>query len=76
MRTWRIRPIYTAIIEHLERAGSLTQDELMKALRETYGDLSVQELNKALMKMEIEGLIRVSQLARGKMMVELVGRED
>jgi len=47
----------------------------MKALRETYGDLSVQELNKALMKMEIEGLIRVSQLARGKMMVELVGRE-
>lgn len=76
MRTWRIRPIYTAIIEQLERTGSLTRDELMKTLRETYGDLSVQELNKALMKMEIEGLIRVSQLARGKMMVELVGRED
>ena len=76
MKTWKIRPLYTSIIEELEREGSLTDEELLKTLRQVYGDLTLSELNKALMKMEIEGMVQVSYLARGKRMVELVRREE
>jgi len=70
---WGARPVYTAIIELLEKKkGTLTDLELLKALKDTYGDLSQSAFQKALMKLEIEGLIHVSSLTKTKKCVELI----
>lgn len=67
------RPVYTAIIELLEKKkGALTDVELLKALKESYGDLNLGSFYKALMKLEIEGLIHVSSLPKTKKSIELL----
>ncbi len=41
-------------------------------VKEAYGDLGFNAFNKELMRLEIEGIIHVSALARGKRRVELL----
>ncbi len=70
---WGARPVYTAIIELLEKKqGASTDSELFKALKDMYGDLSLSEFHKALMKLEIGGLVHVSSLTKTKKRVELL----
>jgi transcription initiation factor IIE alpha subunit len=59
------------IVEILEKKGSLTDVELLEALKSIYKDLSINELNKTLMRMEITGLISVSSLTKGRRLVQL-----
>jgi len=67
------RLIKTAIVEILEkRQGTSTNDEILKALRETGGDFSETELNTAMMRLDVTGIIRVSTLTKAKKRVELV----
>lgn len=73
-RLWSPRPLHLAIVELLKKEGTLTDAELLKDLKESFGELSPRELNRALMKLEISGLIRVSRLMKGKRSVELAER--
>lgn len=75
-KIWRSQPLYIAILEILEKKGSIVDVELLEMLKSTsgYKDISFNELNKALMKMEIAGLILVSSLTKGKRLVQLVKR--
>jgi len=75
IKTWRSHPLDIAVIETLERKGPLTDVELYDLLKESYEDIGFGNLNKTLMKMEIEGKVYVSTLARGKRRVELVRKE-
>jgi transcription initiation factor IIE alpha subunit len=59
------------IVEILEKKGSLTDVDLLEALKSIYKDLSINELNKTLMRMEITGLISVSSLTKGRRLVQL-----
>jgi len=69
---WRTHPLPTLVVEMLEKkGGALTDTELLELLRETYNDLGTESLNKTLFKLEVSGLIYVSNLARGKRRVEL-----
>ncbi|HUV34708.1 MAG TPA: hypothetical protein VMW22_07225 [Candidatus Desulfaltia sp.] len=61
----------TTIIEQLERSGALKFDELLKQVLKRHEGLSEGELNIMLMKMEIQGLIRVYRIPRGKRRIEL-----
>ena len=61
----------TTIIEQLERSGPLKFDELLKQVQKRHEGLSEGELNIMLMKMEIQGLIRVYRIPRGKRRIEL-----
>jgi len=61
----------TTIIEQLERSGALKFDELLKQVQKRHEGLSEGELNIMLMKMEIQGLIRVYRIPRGKRRIEL-----
>lgn len=72
-RTWKIQPLHMAIVEILEKKGSLTDVDLLEALKSTsqFKDLSFNELNKTLMRMEIAGLISVSSFTRGRRLVQL-----
>jgi len=71
LRTWRVRPLYSLIIEVLKRNGRMTDDKLLDHVRAFYPDISMVELNKALMTLEMNGFIYVVSYARGKKQVEL-----
>ena len=63
-------------MEFLESKGALTDDELFDLLRAAYGDVGFSELNRVLLRLEIEGRIRVSSSVRGKRRVELREEKD
>ncbi len=68
---WRPHPLHTTVIDLLSHKGAMTDTELLKLVRETIGDVSSSELNRVLLKLELNGLIYVSSLARGERRVEL-----
>ncbi|MCX8170800.1 MAG: hypothetical protein N3E47_02330 [Candidatus Bathyarchaeota archaeon] len=76
MKTWKVQPLPVAIIEVLEKKGSLSDVELLETLKSSsaYKDLSFNELNKVLMRMEIAGIILVSSLTKGRRLVQLAGK--
>ena len=76
VKTWKPHPLYTAIVEILERKGPLTDVELYDLLKESYEGIGFGNLNKTLMRMEIEGKIYVSALTKGKRRVELIERKE
>ena len=75
-RTWYPHPLDLTIVEVLEKKGAMTDDELFDVLRETHEDLGFGALNKTLMKMEVQGMIYVSSLTKGKRRVELTKRKE
>jgi len=76
IKTWEPHPLYTAIVEILERKGPLTDVELYDLVKESYEGIGFGNLNKTLMRMEIEGKIYVSALTKGKRRVELIERKE
>jgi len=76
IKTWKPHPLYTTIVEILERKGPLTDVELYDLLKESYEGMGFGDLNATLMKMEIEGKIYVSALTKGKRRVELIKRKE
>ena len=71
MKTWKPHPLYTQIMETLERKGPMTDAELFDILKATNEGVGFNELNKTLMRMEIEGRVYVSARTKGKRRVEL-----
>jgi len=76
VRTWYPHPLDLTIVEVLEKKGAMTDEELFNVLRETHEDLGFGVLNKTLMKMEVQGMVYVSSLTKGKRRVELVKRKE
>ena len=72
MKTWKSRPLYTQIKEFLDRKGPMTDVELFDLVKGTHEGVGFSELNKTLMRMEIEGSIHVSTQTKGKRRIELV----
>ncbi len=44
-------------------------------MKDSYGDISFRELNKAILKLEVTGIVNVSRLMKGKRQVELVNKD-
>jgi transcription initiation factor IIE alpha subunit len=59
------------VLDVIGRKGPLTDDELLRELRNGKEDLSFRELNRILLKLEVTGLIRVSRQMKGKRRVEV-----
>jgi Fe2+ or Zn2+ uptake regulation protein len=55
-----------------KKRGAVTDEELCKAIKGSQNDLNIRTLNKTLMKLEINGLIRVFDLTKNKRRIELV----
>jgi hypothetical protein len=55
----------------LERKGPLTDVELYELIKESHGEAGFGDLNKTLMRLEIQGKVYVSTRTKGKRMVEL-----
>ena len=73
-RTWDPHPLSLSIVETLQKKGALTDIDLLGEMKDMYGDLSFRDLNSALFKLEVTGIIRVSRLMKGKRQVELINR--
>ncbi len=71
-RVWGPKPLQLSVLDVIERKGPLTDDELLKEIRNGKEDLSFRELNGILMRLEVNGLVRVSRQMKGKRRVELV----
>jgi hypothetical protein len=73
-KVWSPRPMPLAIVEVLERKGGMTDVALLKELEDNFGEVSFRELNRDLMVLEMQGVLRVSRLMKGKRQVELTGK--
>jgi len=71
LRSWRVKPLHALIMELLERNGRMTDDKLLAQVRDIYPDVSVVELNKALMTLEMYGFIYVVPYMRGRKQIEV-----
>ena len=70
---WPVVPLQTLIVESLSRANNaMFDDELQRAIQITYGDLTRRELNKALMRLELNGRIHVTAVTKQRRRVELM----
>ncbi len=68
---WDVQPLHTALVEALvKRSGNSTDTELLGDLKKSYGEVSLRELNKTLMRLEVDGVIHVSSLTKNMKRVE------
>lgn len=65
-----------AVVEVLQRKGPFADDDLLDELKDNYGELSFRELNSALLKLELNGVLRVTRLMKAKRRVELVAAKQ
>jgi hypothetical protein len=63
-----------AILEVLEKKGSMSDIDLQKEVKSIFGEVNFRELNRELMKLEMAGMLWVSRLGKGKRLVELTGK--
>jgi DNA-binding PadR family transcriptional regulator len=60
------------IVEALGRSGAQEFDELLKQVQKYQSGINETEFSKILMEMEVQGLVRVTRMTRGKKRIELV----
>lgn len=70
-KVWGPRPLQLFVLDLIGRKGPLTDDELLREIRNGKEDLSFRELNRILLKLEVNGLVRVSRQMKGKRRVEI-----
>jgi DNA-binding PadR family transcriptional regulator len=75
-KVWGPRPLQLYVLDVIGRKGPLTDDELLREIRNGKEDLSFRELNRILMKLEVNGIIRVSRQMKGKRRVELAEQRN
>ena len=63
--------VSSAIIETLERSGALQFDELYGRVSRLHSEISESNFQDFLMELEIKGLIRVYDMARGIRRIEI-----
>jgi hypothetical protein len=63
-------------VETLERKGPLTDVELYELIKESHGEAGFGDLNKTLMRLEIQGKLYVSTRTKGKRRVELTETKE
>jgi hypothetical protein len=63
-------------VETLEKKGPLTDVELYELIKESHGEAGFGDLNKTLMRLEIQGKLYVSTRTKGKRRVELTETKE
>jgi DNA-binding PadR family transcriptional regulator len=71
---WNPLPLRSLIVSIVrKRRGVILDDELKRALKKELGsEPSEGELNRALMQLEINGLVHVSQITKTKRRIEVI----
>ena len=70
---WRPFPLTFSIMNIVERReGVLLEDDLTRLLENDIGEFSKRELNRALMKLEIKGLIHVQSIKKNQRVIKRI----
>ena len=69
-KIWRLIPLHQKIMETLRQLGSCTDEELLKALDKEGENVSPETLSRALLQLEVRGLIRVLSAPKGRRKIE------
>lgn len=70
---WRPFPLTFSIMNIVERReGILLEDDLIRLLESDVGEFSKRELNEALMKLEVEGLIVVQTIKKNQRVIKRI----
>jgi|Deesub1362B_J571_1020462.scaffolds.fasta_scaffold11100_3 Fe2+ or Zn2+ uptake regulation protein len=72
---WNLTPIKVLILQIVKKHQVLLDSDLERQLQKYVKNLSPTELNKALLQLEIEGLIHVSQITKTKRKIEIITPE-
>lgn len=71
-KVWKPTPLQHRIIEILNASnGSCEEPDLLRILKKEGRDISVNDLNKVLLQLEIQGYITVYTVGKGKRKIEL-----
>ncbi len=74
---WRPFPLTFAIMNIVERReGVLLENDLIRLLESDVGEFSERELNRALMKLEIKGLIHVQVIKKNQRVIKRISPEQ
>ena len=65
-------PLRNIVLEKIKEVGNLSDNELINNLEKDGVQITVADLNKTLLDLEIFGLVRVSWLTKDKQRIELV----
>jgi arginine repressor len=65
-------PLRNIVLEKIKEVGNLSDNELVSNLEKDGVQITVSDLNKTLLDLEIFGLVRVSWLTKDKRRIELV----
>jgi len=68
------RLVTANIVEALDRSGALKFKELFKIIKKMHNDVEEHSFEENLMVMELQGLIRVYTITKGKRRIELARR--
>jgi Fe2+ or Zn2+ uptake regulation protein len=72
-KVWNALPLRNVILTILAKHQGVILDNEMEAIIEKeYGELSQSAINKALMDLEINGVIHVSRITKTKRRVEVI----
>ena len=63
--------IPSTVVEALGKSGAQEFDDLLKQVQKYQSDINENDFSKILMEMEIQGLVRVTRMAKGKRRIEL-----
>ncbi|MHA1135439.1 MAG: hypothetical protein ACTSSE_03045 [Candidatus Thorarchaeota archaeon] len=74
MTPWNAVPLTNMVVQIVKkRRGVILDDELIRALKKELGtEPSDAELNSALLQLEINGLVHVSQITKTKRRIEVI----
>jgi hypothetical protein len=74
MAPWNALPMTNLVVSIIQkRHGVILDDELIRALKKELGvEPSEAELNAALLQLEINGLVHVSQITKTKRRIEVI----
>jgi arginine repressor len=65
-------PLRNIVLEKIKEVANLSDNELVSNLEKDGVQITVADLNKTLLDLEIFGLVRVSWLTKDKRRIELV----
>jgi len=58
------------------REGVLLEDDLIRLLKNDIGEISERELNKALMQLEVDGLILVQSIKKNQRVIKRIDEDQ
>ncbi|MHA1713265.1 MAG: hypothetical protein ACTSW4_04420 [Candidatus Ranarchaeia archaeon] len=74
---WPSIPLRNLVLDLLSKNhGIILDDHLTKLIEKERGKISPNELNRILMRLEIQGLIHVKQTTPTKRLIEIVKPDD